>query len=331
MPPAHDRPSPARRTVLGALLLTPLAGCGLRLENDAPLPGPKAGPSRDVEPLTKVREWLAAAMSGAQTENEHHAQAVAAMALHRTQLPRLDATLEGLGAKDHPRVTPTDAPAAPASSSSSRSTTSAAKPSTSAPPSAPPSSASPNGRATTWTTAESIWATASAAQVLALLQTPSRMLAMSIAAASLASLTPAHITPHWPSDITMPTTDGALLTALQSAIDALEWAAARTEITARTDVTAQLGWAYAARSLTEAAMPLDKGGRRPPWRAFTSLAQAHDVARKAALAVTSAAAKHAPSARTANETAGMLYVWSGAWGLATHLGERHRPFPGLEV
>lgn len=331
MPSARPPHALARRTFVAAALVAPLAGCGLRLESDAPVPGPKAEPAPDTKPLEQVRAWLVEAMTAAERETIHHAQAGTAQKLHNAQLDRLDATLKGLGATTLPSVTATGTPSAPPTSSSS--STPASTPSSTpeqVPPSASPS-ASPTGESTSWTRAESVWAGAQAAVVLQRLSRNSRPVALAIAAASLASLRPADITVRWPSTIAMPRTDGTLLASVEAVIDALEWSAARTKLSAREEITAQLEWAYAARSLTQAGMPAQAAGKRAPWRTYSTHAQAHDVARKAALGVVSGAAKVSSSTKSAHEAAGLLSVWSGAAAVAEQLGEPLRPLPGLSA
>lgn len=329
MPSAGHRHALARRTFVAAALTVPLAGCGLRLENDAPVPGPKAEPAPDTKPLEQVRAWLVEAMTAAERESVHHDEAAAAQKLHNAQLDRIDATLKGLGATALPSATATGTPTASPKPSSTPSGTASTSPGQ-VPPSASPS-ASSTGEPTAWTKAESVWATSQAAAVLQRVSANSRPVALAVAAASLAGLSPADITIRWPSTIAMPRTDGTLLTSLESVIDALEWSAARTEATKREDVTAQLEWAYAARSITQGAMPASSAGARPPWRSYTTQQQAQDVARKAALGVVSAAAKASTSTRRPAEAAGLLSVWSGAAAVAAQLGEPLRPLPGLSA
>lgn len=330
MPFAHDHRPLARRTVLGALIAMPLAGCAVRFEDDAPLPGPKAKAAPDTKPLEQARVWLVDAMSAAEKETTHTAEASAAQTLHRQHLTRLDATLKGLGAKNLPSVTATSTPTA-SSTTSPKPSAKASSSSSPAPPSASSSTSSTTGRTSAWTSAESVWATSRATDVIARVSATSRPLVMSIAAASLAAVTAVDVTPRWPSDITMPRTDGTLLSALDAVIDALEWSAARTDPTKRDEVSAQLAWAYAARSRTQAAMPVGAGGKRQVWRSYTSQNDARNVARNAALGVTSAAAKDVKEARTGREAGGMLFAWSGAVSVARQLGDKPRPFPGLAV
>lgn len=329
MVPSPSAAGSTRRGVLLAALLTPMAACSLRLEDGAPLPGPKKSAASDATDLETVRRHLVDVMTAAAHESHDVAAAATAQSLHRDHLKRIDATLEGLGRHSLPSVTATQAPttSSPPAPSSQGPSTSSAPSRSSAKSSSTTSTRAPSP--TPWTAAESAWATAPMTTTMARVSATSRPLVLSMAAASLANLTTTGIEPHWPSEASMPSTPAALVTSLDDAIDALQWCAAKTPADQRQDVGAQLTWAYAARAMAQSAATAGRSATRAPVRRYGSTDEARRVARDALAHTLAACVEAGREAATAETVCGVLYVWSGAAGVAQALGSPLRPFPGL--
>lgn len=319
----------ARRSIVTATLLAPLTACGLRLEKDAPLPGPKESAAPDTTGLESIRRHLVEVMEAAVRETHHADAAATAQGLHRDHLKRLDATLEGLGRRSLPAVTATQAP--PTSSSTGAGTQ---NPTASPTPSQTPgkgasSASSPSPVTTAWTSAEAAWATTPLTSTIAQISRTSRPLVLSMASASLANLMTTGTALHWPSEATTPQTTPALVDSLDDAIDALQWWAAKTPADQRHEIGSQLTWAYAARSMAQSTPSGDASPTRSPLRRYASTDEARRVARDALAHTLAACVEAGRGADTAEKVCGVLYVWSGAAGVAHALGSPLRPFPGL--
>lgn len=315
-----------RRAALTAVLL-PLSACSLRLEDDAPLPGPKATAAADTSHLLEVRKSLVAAMHAAERETTFPTQARAAQTLHRSQLARLDATLAGLGAKNLPRVTATGDPVSPTPTR-----TRAASP-TQTPPIPPSAGATATSTASTapataWIKSERAWAAERSLITLSQVDERSRPLAFAVAAAGLATVWPAKAEATWSSDIAMPSTRPQLTAAVAEVVEALEWLAAKTPVDEREAATRRLTWAYAARSFAQAGAATAQLST-PPVRRYTSPAKAQGIAANALRAVQAECVRSASAATTPQRAGGVLFTWSGAAAVAAELGVALGPFPGL--
>lgn len=335
-------PAPAsrvtRRTLLGAsfaVLGTSLAACSLRLEDDAPLPGPKASPAPDAGPLKAVRARLLTACEAAQHESTDAAAKTAA-GLHDTQLTRLDATLEGLGATPLPPVPTATSTAAPSPSSTGASPSAGGptSPATASASTTRPTGAtspSPTSSApTAWTRAEASWTSSAALGDLTRVSQASRPLAMSIAARSLATLPSTTPAPEWPDALALhPSTAKAVSSPLAAAVAAQEWVAAKTPLLQREPLVPRLHWLYAATSLVDAADSTPASASPEPLRRFTDVAAANRFTQTALLNIISACAGAAATQLDVNQAAGLLYVWSNAVATAQSMGSTQGPFPGL--
>lgn len=325
-----------RRTALAAVVLTTTSACRLRVEKNAPLPGPTAAPAPDSGPLEAVRRHLVVAMSAARQETNHRREAADARGAHVAELKRLDATLRGIGATSLPSVSATAAPSVSASASASPSASASGKSSrASAPASSPSASSSP--AATAWTRAESDWVSPALCASLQKVSATSRPLALSIAARGLSSL-PGGVSVPWSTTASVPSSS-ALLDANAVTIHALEWWAARTDPDDRGDVPDLLDDLYAVRSLAESS-PSSASSAAPssssssaspaaPARRYDSLAAARADAGKAAAAVMSACAVAATGTRSADDVNGLLLAWSSAARTVRFGGGSVSPFPGL--
>lgn len=279
----------SRRTLLAGVTLT-LAGCSLRLEKDAPLPGPKATAGSDTKPLEAVRDQLRGVVASAEADNASWAHT--SLGVHRSQLTRLDATLKGLGSSA----------------------------------SASPSSEQPRSD---WSASEKLWSSQSTASTLARVSRESRPMAMAIAAVGSAYLLRSGGHLSWPSEAKIPAGGAAaLLSALDPAIDVFEWQAARTDPTKRDDVKATLTWLYAARSMAEARSPRASSGKPSPLRSYDDVsAQTQVIA--TLKGILSACATSAASAATPREVTGVLMTWSNAVADLDQHGTAITAFPGL--
>lgn len=323
-----------RRTALAAVVLTTTSACRLRVEKDAPLPGPTAAPAPDSGPLEAVRRHLVVAMSAASQETNHRREAADARGAHVAELKRLDATLRGIGATSLPSVSATAAPSVSASASASPSASASGKSSrASVPASSPSASSSP--AATAWTRAESDWASPALCASLQKVSSTSRPLALSIAARGLSSL-PGGVSVPWSATASVPSSS-ALLEANAVTIHALEWWAARTDPDDRGDVPDLLDDLYAVRSLAESSASSGSpsssssasASPAAPARRYDSLAAARADAGKAAAAVMSACAVAATGTRSADDVNGLLLAWSSAARTVRFGGGSVSPFPGL--
>lgn len=324
-----------RRTALAAVVLTTTSACRLRVEKDAPLPGPTAAPAPDSGPLEAVRRHLVVAMSAASHETNHRREAADARGAHVAELKRLDATLRGIGATSLPSVSATAAPSVSASAPASPWASASGK-NASASASASSPSASNSPAATAWTRAESDWASRALCASLQKVSATSRPLALSIAARGLSSL-PGGVSVPWSATVSVPSSS-ALLEANAVTIHALEWWAARTDPDDRGDVPDLLDDLYAVRSLAESspssassAAPSSSSSASPaaPARRYDSLAAARAEAGKAAAAVMSACAVAATGTRSADDVNGLLLAWSSAARTVRFGGGSVSPFPGL--
>lgn len=322
-------PHLTRRAAVGLAVLLGTSACGLRLEDDSPLPGPTASAAPDTRPLTAVRAHLVETMAAAARETTYAREAAGVQPLHRQQLQRLDATLKGLDAKNLPRATATGDPSSPAggsrpSSTAAGPTSASVSPSTSATGDAPASSSS---ALTGWAKAEAGWIDPTMCATLAAVSTYSRPLALAIAARGVAAL-PHDAAPTWSADAALQS-GTTLLSPLERSIDALEWLAATTAADDRGDLPAVLRRLYAARSLVEAGDLSAAGRARSTAQRYTSSSDARSVAASAAQSLTSAcasAASHTPSGR---HVSGLLQVWATAIATEQFLGSKPGAFPGL--
>lgn len=342
-----DTPSISRRLVLGVLAGSALTGCSLRLENDAPLPGTKASPAPDTGPLRQIRTRLVAARDAAAADVEHRQDAQKALNLHREQLTRLDATLEGLGVKNLPRDATSSASASSTSAPSASSTpalgashattpatvahrdSASSTASSSGAASSPSSSTPPNS---TWTRAEAAWVSPATTTVLSHVSRASRPLAMAIAARSLACLAPLHVKAEWPDAMTVPAdAAGELRRGLEAAIELQEWVAATTPLDGRADVTWRLDGLYAARSTVDAAGTSTASTTPTPPQHPASSSDAGARTRAALAHVVSACATGAAFAASPADVAGLLACWSHAVACLQQLGQGQGAFPGLSA
>lgn len=341
-------PHLTRRAALGLTILFGSSACGLRLEHDSPLPGPKASSAPDSRPLAAVRAHLVDTMAAASRETTYAHEAAAVQPLHREQLRRLDATLKGLDAKNLPSATATSDPSVTASASASAgaSASGASSPGSSTPASSAPEAAasgspspsksssaaggastSSSPASTTWTKAEAAWSNADMCRTLAAVSSHSRPLVVAIAARGLAAL-PHDAPAAWPEDAAVqPGT--TMLAPIERLIDALEWLTATTAVDDRGDLPKLLRRLYASRSLIEAGDLAGSGKASDAAQRYASAAEARKAADTASQALASACASAASTTPSARHVAGLLDVWATAIAAQQFAGSTSAAFPGL--